>query len=52
MIFGLAHASNVFAEGSKVTLQVVVTIVARYFFYLDLASSRRAVADDAGDDSQ
>jgi hypothetical protein len=34
VIFGLAHASNVFAEGSKVALQVVVTIVAGYFFYL------------------
>jgi len=34
VIFGLAHASNVFAEGSKVALQVVVTILAGYFFYL------------------
>jgi membrane protease YdiL (CAAX protease family) len=34
VIFGLAHASNVFSEGSKAALQVGVTIVAGYFLYL------------------
>lgn len=34
VIFGLAHASNVFTEGSAAALQVGVTIIAGYFFYL------------------
>jgi hypothetical protein len=34
VIFGVAHASNIFAEGPKAGLQVAVTIVAGYFFYL------------------
>jgi membrane protease YdiL (CAAX protease family) len=34
VIFGVAHASNVFSEGSAAALQVAVTIIAGYFFYL------------------
>ena len=34
VIFGLAHATNLFTEGPKAFLQVVTTIVAGYFFYL------------------
>jgi hypothetical protein len=33
-LFGLAHASNLFSEGPKALLQVLVTAVAGYFFYL------------------
>jgi membrane protease YdiL (CAAX protease family) len=31
---GLAHAANLFSEGPKALLQVLVTAVAGYFFYL------------------
>jgi membrane protease YdiL (CAAX protease family) len=34
VIFGLAHATNLFSEGPKVILQVLVTILAGYLFYL------------------
>jgi uncharacterized protein len=34
VLFGLAHATNVFTEGPKAGLQVLVTIVAGFFFYL------------------
>ena len=34
ILFGLAHATNIFTEGSKALLQVLVTVVAGYFFYL------------------
>jgi uncharacterized protein len=33
-IFGLAHATNMFVEGAGALLQVLVTTVAGYFFYL------------------
>jgi uncharacterized protein len=34
VLFGLAHATNLFVEGPKVALQVVVTLIAGYFLYL------------------
>jgi len=34
VIFGLAHASNLISEGAGAFAQVLVTIVAGYFFYL------------------
>ena len=34
VIFGLAHASNLFGEGARALLQVLVTAAAGYFFYL------------------
>jgi uncharacterized protein len=34
VIFGLAHATNIFGEGPKAFLQVLVTLAAGYFFYL------------------
>lgn len=34
VIFGLAHASNLFGEGPKALVQVLVTAAAGYFFYV------------------
>lgn len=34
VIFGVAHASNIIAEGPKAFIQVVATIIAGYFFYI------------------
>lgn len=34
MLFGVAHATNLFSEGPKAAIQVLVTLVAGYFFYL------------------
>jgi uncharacterized protein len=34
VIFGLAHATNLFGEGPKAFLQVLTTLAAGYFFYL------------------
>ncbi len=34
LAFGAAHATNLITEGSSAFLQVVVTMVAGYFFYL------------------
>jgi membrane protease YdiL (CAAX protease family) len=34
VLFGLAHATNLVSEGPKALLQVLVTAVAGYFFYL------------------
>jgi membrane protease YdiL (CAAX protease family) len=34
LIFGLAHASNLFTEGPGAFAQVLATIIAGYFFYL------------------
>ncbi len=34
VIFGLAHATNLFGEGPKALVQVLVTAAAGYFFYL------------------
>ena len=34
VLFGLAHATNLFSEGPKALIQVLVTAVAGYFFYL------------------
>ena len=34
VIFGLAHATNLFAEGTKALAQVLVTAAAGYFFYV------------------
>ena len=34
VIFGLAHASNLFTEGTKALVQVLVTAMAGYFFYV------------------
>jgi membrane protease YdiL (CAAX protease family) len=34
VIFGLAHATNLFAEGMTAFVQVLVTAMAGYFFYL------------------
>jgi uncharacterized protein len=34
VIFGLAHATNLISEGPKALVQVLVTAVAGYFFYL------------------
>ena len=34
LVFGAAHATNIFSEGPSALLQVVVTIIAGYFFYL------------------
>jgi len=34
LIFGLAHGTNIFVEGPSALLQVVITAIAGYFFYL------------------
>jgi len=34
VIFGLAHGTNIFTEGTSAILQVLVTALAGYFFYL------------------
>ncbi len=34
VLFGLAHATNLFSEGPRALIQVLVTAVAGYFFYL------------------
>jgi len=34
VLFGLAHATNLFSEGISALAQVLVTVVAGYFFYL------------------
>jgi membrane protease YdiL (CAAX protease family) len=34
VLFGLAHATNLFSEGPKALIQVLVTAAAGYFFYL------------------
>jgi membrane protease YdiL (CAAX protease family) len=34
VLFGLAHATNLFTEGPKALIQVLVTAAAGYFFYL------------------
>lgn len=34
VIFGLAHATNIFQEGAGAIVQVLVTAVAGYFFYI------------------
>ena len=34
VLFGLTHATNLFVEGPKVALQVVVTLIAGYSLYL------------------
>ena len=34
VIFGLSHATNIISEGAKSIVQVLVTMVAGYFFYL------------------
>ena len=34
VIFGLSHATNIISEGPKSIVQVLVTMVAGYFFYL------------------
>lgn len=34
VIFGLAHATNLFSEGPKALAQVLVTAMAGYFFYV------------------
>ena len=34
VLFGLAHATNLFSEGPKALVQVLVTALAGYFFYL------------------
>jgi dienelactone hydrolase len=34
LLFGLAHATNLISEGPKALVQVLVTAVAGYFFYL------------------
>lgn len=34
LIFGLAHGTNIFTEGAGAILQVLVTAIAGYFFYL------------------
>ncbi len=34
VIFGLSHATNIISEGAKSIIQVLVTMVAGYFFYL------------------
>ncbi len=34
VIFGLAHATNLFSEGTKAFVQVLVTAAAGYFFYV------------------
>jgi uncharacterized protein len=34
VLFGLAHASNLVGEGPKALVQVLVTVVAGYFFYV------------------
>lgn len=34
VVFGLAHATNIFTEGPTALLQVLVTVIAGYFFYL------------------
>jgi uncharacterized protein len=39
VIFGLAHATNLFSEGPKAFAQVLATAVAGYFFYLIRRSS-------------
>ena len=41
VVFGLAHASNLFSEGPKALVQVLVTAVAGYFFYLIRRVSHR-----------
>jgi hypothetical protein len=40
IIFGLAHGTNIFTEGPSAFVQVLVTAIAGYFFYL----TRRATA--------
>lgn len=39
VVFGLAHATNLFSEGPKAFVQVMVTVIAGYFFYLIRRSS-------------
>lgn len=39
VVFGLAHATNLFSEGPKAFAQVLATAVAGYFFYLIRRSS-------------
>jgi CAAX protease family protein len=39
VIFGLAHATNLFTEGASALVQVLVTMLAGYFFYLVLRVS-------------
>lgn len=34
VVFGLAHSTNIFSEGPAALAQVLVTVVAGYFFYL------------------
>jgi membrane protease YdiL (CAAX protease family) len=34
VLFGLAHSINLFTEGPKAALQVMITLVTGYFFYL------------------
>jgi membrane protease YdiL (CAAX protease family) len=34
VLFGLAHATNLFSEGPRALIQVLVTVAAGYFFYL------------------
>ncbi len=34
LLFGIAHSTNIFTEGSSAILQVLVTVAAGYFFYL------------------
>ncbi len=43
VLFGLAHATNLFSEGSKAFIQVLVTAAAGYFFYLTRRVSRGLV---------
>lgn len=40
VLFGLAHATNLISEGPKALIQVLVTAVAGYFFYLTRRVSR------------
>ena len=43
VLFGLAHATNLLTEGPKALLQVLVTAVAGYYFYLNRRVSRGLV---------
>lgn len=43
VVFGLAHASNLIGEGPKALIQVLVTVLAGYFFYLTRRVSRGLV---------
>lgn len=44
VIFGLAHGTNVFTEGSSAFLQILNTAIAGFFFYLVLRVTGRLVA--------